>query len=1067
MSSRLGTLVARHWALVLVAWLVLVAGVQILAPRWDDVTHDGDFAYLPKAMTSVQGEKLLEAAFPRVASKSQVALVVARPDGPLEPADFDVAHRLVEQFTPGEDDHGPVTGVWSYESQVVGRKLISRPGSDGQAVLIVLHLRNEFMAVQNMGLMSSIYRSLDVVQLEEALAVALDGQCVARSDLGELARADEPEQRAALAGQLRAQQADLRDWVAPLAGWFGGTDPREAEPIERVLAKVRLVLDGPVRDALDEAAGQSDALAGVKTLDGLAEPAKRLEAVQGRAIELIKEAHGATEGALEVMRELSIAEDGPPDEMPEDARDSLAALEARLDAILAEQQAAGSGQQAAGSGQREVAVVGPPGGLQIGVTGSAAVGSDMLEAAKQSIRNTELATVLLVVVILLIVYRAPGLVAVPLVTIVASTAVAMGLIALATRLSEHVAWLDFKVFKTTKIFIVVIVFGAGTDYCLFLISRYKEELARGLDHGAAIARSLGCVGDALAASALTTIFGLATMIFADFGKFRNSGPVIAFCLVVALAACVTLAPALLRGAGRIVFWPLGTGAARGATRPDGPHTGDPGAPRAELAGPAGPSVFGWFWQRVAGAVIARPGLILVVSLLLLAPLAAKGLFSPMPLTYDLLSELRADRPSVQGTRLLEQYFLSGETGPVTVLAYDKNGGFNTKPGTYRIALLTRFLYDLDYLDEQGGRRTDANGNPIDPIVSVRSLTEPLGGAPGSFSPLSTAGRSRLAVLRHPKTKATFLAQSPGQAGHVTRLDLIFPYDPFSRESVDALGYVQKRLEALADGSCNRWPDSWWPKDLTAKQRQELASQWQGVTFRFVGTTAGIRDLRTVTASDQRRIQQLVVIAVLAVLIVILRRPVVCLYLVASVLLGYFVTIGVTEWFFRWCYGPTFDGLDWKVPIFLFVLLIAVGADYNIYLTTRVFEEQRRLGMREGLRTAVVRTGGIITSCGVIMAGTFASMATGTLRAMQELGFALALGVLLDTFVIRTILVPALLALRQGRAVADETPVEAEILTPGPTPHLGKTRPGLSPGAETAQEAASAQLRRVSPRDGRV
>lgn len=628
-----------------------------------------------------------------------------------------------------------------------------------------------------------------------------------------------------------------------------------------------------------------------------------------------------------------------------------------------------------------------PEGLDIGLSGSAMIGGDMQASVQESLESTELTTVCLVLLCLVMIYRAPLLVFVPMATIGVSLSVATDIVALmADNFGPgDFTWSDFKIFTTTKIFVIVILFGAGTDFCLFLISRFKEELGHGTELNKASGTALSHVGDALTASAFTTILGLATMVFAEYGKFSYAGPVVAICLFVALVACMSFAPALLRAFGKVVFWPLKI------------KNDHPGADE-NLTFDEQMKRISPIWDWVACQVLRRPGLILWLAIGAAAVFILEGL--SVEVTHDFMNELADNRASKQGTQIIREYFAPGESAPMSIVAELPHGGLN-KNGNYDIAYLNTYLYNMPGVSD------------------VRSLYKPRGG-----DPTNSENLAELTVSGSPLAKSTFVSETGEFAGKVTQFHLVLDKDPFAREARAIVDKIEARLDDISAGVPleENKPDWFAGSEDNWQTLRKGMPGWKGASFEYIGTTPGMRDLEHVTSRDEVTIKIWVVLAVLSVIILILRRPLVCFYLIVTVLLSYFATIGMTEYFFAWYYGDTFDGLDWKAPIFLFVILIAVGQDYNIYLTTRVFEEQAKHGLHRGLRKAMVQTGGIITSCGIIMAGTFIAMASGTLRGMIELGFALALGVLLDTFFVRTVVVPCFFALMAGKqdASSDES-----------------------------------------------
>ncbi len=605
------------------------------------------------------------------------------------------------------------------------------------------------------------------------------------------------------------------------------------------------------------------------------------------------------------------------------------------------------------------------------VTGPAGVGRDLIAASGDSLERTTVATVVLVVVILLVVYRSPLLALVPLVTIALATWVALNILALCTLIP------GFHLVNISQIFAVVMLYGAGTDYCLFLVSRYREELARGGTHTGALQRAVGGVGGALAASAGTVIFGLGLMLTAEFAKVRCGGPAIGIGLGVALLASLTLTPALLRICGKAAFWP---GKKDKGQRAKGERPGTWGGLSAFGLRPLALVFPGW--DRISRLVVARPVLIWSLAVALLVPLAVLGL--RVRPTYRATAELSPRSSSVRGLAAIQRHFTAGEVGPVTVLLES----------------------EVDWDSPRGRRIVEhlSQGFALLPnVAEVRSLTQPLG-KPLEEAPLPPPRRRDLrgsllnamldsvvqSVTGHinKATRAFYVTKlaRPGQRPvFVTRLDVVLHTDPFDPRSAGTLETIQTWLD---------------------RQLPDLAEPAGGVRAEVYGVTVSSRDLASVTESDRTRLNALVLAGIFIILLVLVRQPLLAAYLLGTVLLSYLATLGATSLLAHWWHHRPLGEVDWRVPFFLFTILVAVGEDYNILLISRALEERRKHGGVEGTRRAVAHTGGTITSCGLIMAGTFATLMLAGLNTLVQVGFALAFGVLLDTFVVRPFLVPA-------------------------------------------------------------
>lgn len=619
-----------------------------------------------------------------------------------------------------------------------------------------------------------------------------------------------------------------------------------------------------------------------------------------------------------------------------------------------------------------------PTGLDVAMSGSATVGRDMLRAESESAAKTDLYTKVLVIVLLLIIYQAPLMVLIPLITVGVAVHIALNLLRILAK------WHIVGVFTGLDVYVTVVVYGAGVDFCLFLIARYKEELDHGATYRDATMRAVTQVGAALATSAGTSIVGIAMLTLTEFGKFRQAGVAISFGLGVALVCAMTLTPALMFLFGRWTFWP------------------DVRRERISAADGFIPARTFWqmlqeqrwlerVWEWTAELISRRPGTVFLGTVLALTPLALVGAYFKDHLSYGLLTDLRPDVTSVKGANAVKEHFPAGTAGPTTfliehddfeltkVIFGEKISKFITEDLMEQAATLGIADVRSQYYPHGASVRTEVGNRPV------------IGGG----------------VARTLRQKAYCSLDERSQLrGRLMHIDIVFDIDPFARDAVSRLEAAEHALrESLKKYSQPK------PSEDGEETEQAAPKDFSNAKILALGSTASIRDLKLSTDRDQIRINVFVSIAVFLVLMLLLRQPALCAYLILTVIFSYLVTLGAAYllfWFLNT--EPEFVGLDWKVPVYLFTLLLALGEDYNVLFMSRVTEEQPKHGAIPGILIALTKTGGIISSCGIIMSGTFASLMTGTLAGMVQLGFALAFGVLIDTFIVRPILVPAYLVL---------------------------------------------------------
>ena len=527
---------------------------------------------------------------------------------------------------------------------------------------------------------------------------------------------------------------------------------------------------------------------------------------------------------------------------------------------------------------RVAAREGLPSDLRVNVTGGPAFGADIANSFSGANFVLLGVTVGVVALLLIVTYRSPVLWLVPLLVIAFADRVAA---VLGSAIAEAVG---VGGDGSTSGITSVLVFGAGTNYALLLISRYREELRRDVNHRAALSTAVRFAAPAIVASNATVVLALLTLLFADSPSTRSLGVEAASGLLVAAVFVLLALPPSLALFGRALFWPF-------------------------IPQPGNDSVDSGAWYRIAHWVSGHAGRVAIASILVLGGLATGLLGTPVGLS--LVDQFRVSADSIDGFTTLAAHFPSGVTDPTRIIA---------------------------------------------PTGSADAVTAAVARTPGVASAMP-AGTSDSGL---------------------TQWQVVIDAEPASPQAFGIVAALRNSVRQADPGAL------------------------------VGGTDAQALDARNTAVRDRQVVMPAVLVVVLMVLFALLRAVLAPPVLAAATVLSTLAALGLGGWVSVHLLG--FSALDNSVPLFAFLFLVALGIDYTIFLVTRACEETPLYGTRGGIVRAVSATGGVITSAGIVLAAVFCVLGVLPLIALTQMGIIVGLGILLDTFVVRTVVIPALFTL---------------------------------------------------------